>query len=153
MAECKTCAKLLSAANKIGYCRAHAAQAMAGPEHAARVSAGLKRKLAQDPIYREQCKARALKNCASETLRTAAKEASKRSGAWRKALAAVTPEDYKRGAARCAETKLAWCPPELRDAYRELMYRKKFKAAEARQIIMDQHEKDMAAFRRKLGEI
>lgn len=151
MAECKTCAKLLSAANKIGYCRAHAAQAMAGPEHAARVSAGLKRKLAQDPIYREQCKARALKNCASETLRTAAKEASKRSGAWRKALAAVTPEDYKRGAARCAETKLAWCPPELRDAYRDLLYRKKLKAAEARELILAQHEKDMAGFRRKLG--
>jgi len=151
VAECKECAKPLWVGNKSGYCRHHAAQHMRGPEHAAKVSAGIQRKLAIDPIYREQCRQRAIKNCNSPKLREAARQAAIRSQAWRKATAAVTPEDYQRAVKRSAETKLGWCPAELRDEYRNLVNRKRYKAAEAKAIILDQHAKDMADFRRKLG--
>lgn len=148
---CKDCQAPLWKGNKTGYCRKHVSAAMTGPEHGAKISAALRRKIALDPVYKQQCQERGRKQCATPKMRAAATEAAKRSGAWRKAAAAVTPEDYARAVKRSAETRLGWCPAELRDEYRELVYRRKFKAAEAREIILAQHEKNMAAFRRKLG--
>lgn len=151
MAECKECGKTLHKHNKSGYCRQHVGKHMMGPDHGAKISAGLQKKLMEDPIYREQCRQRALKNCQSPKLREASRQAAIRSQAWRKAAAAITPDDYRRGAQRGADTKLAWCPAEYRAEYHHLTNIKKFKAAEAKAIILAQHEKDMAEFRRKLG--
>lgn len=62
-----------------------------------------------------------------------------------------SPECLKRIGRSRTETLLAWCPRELRDEYRRLL-RKRVKAAEAKEMILAQHEKDMAAFRRRLME-
>lgn len=105
---CNACGASLWSGNKSGYCRKHVGAFLSSSaEHAAKISAGLRRKMATDPIYREQCSAIARKNCASPKLREAAREAAKRSGAWRKAIAATTPESYALAAKRSAETKLS----------------------------------------------
>jgi hypothetical protein len=45
--------------------------------------------------------------------------------------------------------RLGWCPPELRDDYYNLVRRKHFSADEARALIEQQHETEMARWRRK----
>lgn len=58
------------------------------------------------------------------------------------------PEARAKAGRTLSEQRLAWCPRELRDDYRTM--RRKVGASEARRIILDQHERDMAAFRQKL---
>lgn len=147
--NCVECGNSLWKGNKSGYCRKHVGTLSGTPEHKAKISAGLRRKLAIDPVYREACRARAQKNCASPKLREAAIEAAKTSGAWRKALAAATPESYALGVKRSAEAKLAWCPPELRQFYRDLTA-KGIRAAEAKRLTLEQQEVEALRFRRKL---
>ena len=144
--NCKVCAKRLSRGNKYGHCRLHIS-----PEARANMTAGLRRKMQEDPAYLEVIRAQARANAARPEHRRMLTEAAKRSGAWRKALAATTPESYKLAGARSADTKLSWCPPELRADYHALTNSKGLLAAEARAIILAQHEKNMADFRRKLG--
>ena len=62
-------------------------------------------------------------------------------------------EAARRGGARLSAVRLAWCPPELRDEYRFLTNAKGYRAAEARAMIEDQHELQMACFRRALGVV
>lgn len=144
--NCKTCGKALWRGNKYGYCRSHIS-----PEARANMTAGLRRKMQSDPEYMQRVIALARANVARPEHRQKLTEAAKQSGAWRKALAATTPESYQLAATRAAETKLSWCPPEYRAEYRRLKDTKRMRAHEAKAIILAQHEKDMAEFRRKLG--
>lgn len=144
--NCKTCGKTLWKGNASGYCRKHIS-----PERRAKMVAGINRKIQEDPIYLEKLKAQARKNAAMPGHIEKMAEAGKRAETWRIALAATTPESYKRAGRSLSERLMAWCPRELRDQYRHLNQSKKIKAAEARQMILDQHEKDMAEFRRKLS--
>ena len=146
MGECKTCGKPLWKGNKYGHCKAHIS-----PEARANMTAGLRRKMQSDPEYMQRVIALARANVARPEHRQKLTEAAKQSGAWRKALAATTPESYQLAATRAAETKLAWCPLEYRAEYRRLKDTKRMRAHEAKAIILAQHEKDMAEFRRKLG--
>lgn len=146
MGECKTCGKPLWKGNKYGHCKAHIS-----PEARANMTAGLRRKMQSDPEYMQRVIALARANVARPDHRQKLTEAAKRSGAWRKALAATTPESYQLAATRAAETKLAWCPREYRAEYRRLKDTKRMRAHEAKAIILAQHEKDMAEFRRKLS--
>lgn len=143
--NCKTCGKPLWKGNKYGHCKAHIS-----PEARANMTAGLRRKMQSDPEYMQRVIALARANVARPEHRQKLTEAARRSGAWRKALAATTPESYLLAARRAAETKLSWCPPEYRDEYRRLTSTKRMRAHEAKAIILAQHEKDMAEFRRKL---
>lgn len=59
-------------------------------------------------------------------------------------------DSRRRAGRRCSATKLAWCPPELREHYHHLTKIKRLKAAEARAMIEDQHEVEM---QRWLNEI
>lgn len=56
-----------------------------------------------------------------------------------------------RGGKTLSARKLAHIPPEYRDEYRRLVDSKRMTAKEASAIILAQHNKDMADFRRKLG--
>lgn len=146
---CQDCGATLGKANGSGYCRKHWSKHKTYADHGEKIKDALRRKIAHDPAYLESCRDRARKMLGPKQ-REAAREASKRSGAWRVAAAAITPEHRAKGAKRLSEQRLAWCPRELREEYRRLVYTKKVKAAEAREIILAQHEKNMAAFRRKL---
>jgi len=144
-ANCKTCGKSLWKGNKYGYCRSHIS-----PEARANMTAGLRLKMQSDPEYMQRIIALARANVARPEHRQKLTEAARKSGAWRKALAATTPESYQLAADRAADTKLAWCPPEYRDEYRRLKDSKRLRAHEAKSIILAQHEKDMAEFRKRL---
>lgn len=64
--------------------------------------------------------------------------------------AARNPEVLAKRARTISEQRMAWCPPELRDEYRYLVRIKGLRHPQAREIILAQHEKNMAEFRRKL---
>lgn len=68
-----------------------------------------------------------------------------------KGRAAMTADSKKRGAEKLSATKLAWCPPHLRGEYRALSRMTGVSAAEARQMIEDQNELEMARWRRSIG--
>jgi len=144
--NCKQCQAPLWKGNQSGYCRNHIT-----PERRAKMVDGLHRKMKEDPIYLEKLKANARKNAAKPGNLEKMIEAGKRAETWRIALAATTPESYKRAGRTLSENRMAWCPRELRDQYRDLTVRKKIRAPQARAIILAQHEKNMADFRRKLG--
>lgn len=46
-----------------------------------------------------------------------------------------SPEARRKRGASVSETRMAWCPPELREEYRDLVRRQRLPAAEARAII------------------
>lgn len=48
---------------------------------------------------------------------------------------------------KLSETRLAWCPPEYRDQYRELTTSKLVSAPDARRMILDLIEREIAAYR------
>ena len=49
-----------------------------------------------------------------------------------------SPEVRQKRGASVSATRMAWCPPELRDEYRDLVRRQRLPAAEARAIIEGQ---------------
>jgi len=60
------------------------------------------------------------------------------------------PEIRKRAGRRQSATKMAWCPHDMREDYRTLVYVKKVSAAEARAMILEEHERRMDAFTARL---
>lgn len=133
--NCRVCSANLDRTNRSGYCKNH----------------WRSRLIAADPLEKERARAAANRNFQTPKAAAARREAAVRSQAWKAGLAAVTPEHRKLAGARSRATKLAWCPPELRDTYVFLIRRRRFKAAEAREIVLRQHETDMARFRRRIG--
>jgi Bacterial dnaA protein helix-turn-helix len=139
--------------NKTGLCRKHALeQHNANAESQARRVVALKRRFAIDPELRHQHRERARK---LHTL-PQSREAKVRRYTpefQRKGVEALRnmPEVRRLANAKMSATKLAWCPPALRDEYRHLTQRKAFPAPEARQMIEEQHELEMARWRRSVG--
>jgi len=111
---------------------------------------GIRRKIKHDPAYLETLRSLARANSSKPGHMEKMRAASPPETLWLKALPSVTPEVRARAARTFSERCMAWCPRELRDEYRRLVTSKKLTAAQARQIILAQHEKNMAAFRRKL---
>lgn len=153
MSECKTCAQPLSTQNRSGYCKRHISAA-----------------LAQDPAWREKQRraARMALHSNPERLEQARKtivaagklphavEARRRHCIERELWNVGNASQPKgsaarvRGGRRQSATKNSWCPPHLLDDYKRLV-RSRYKAAEARAIIEDQHAVEMARFRRAIG--
>lgn len=148
---CKTCGGRLGRGNKTGHCKAHINQAMASPERSAKISAGLKRHFVI-PENKERARETCRANCMTEYARQRRQETAKAIGLHLIGSAAITPEALLRRGAKQSATKLAWCPRELRAEYTHLIRSKKFSAAEAREMILAQHEQDMERFRRELLE-
>lgn len=149
MTGCAICAKPLSRQNKTGYCKAHVNQAVASPERSAAISAGLKRHYS-DPVNKQRGREAFIRNCQTEHAKQRRSESAKRIGLHLigKAAIAADPTVLERRARSQSNTKMAWCPRELRAEYKRLVRTKKLPASEARAIILDQHERDMQTFRR-----
>jgi hypothetical protein len=145
MGECKVCSKPLWRGNQTGHCKQHIA-----PEVRAKMTESLRRKIQSDPAYLERLRTLARANSSRPGHMEKMHEGRDRAKPWIKALAAVTPESYLKAGRRSADTKLAWCPPEYRAEYHRLTNAKRFTASEAKAMVLDQHAKDMAEFRRKL---
>lgn len=61
------------------------------------------------------------------------------------------PEVCKRANRRQSATRLAWCPPHLRDEYRRLTRQQRMKADEARAIVLKQAQIEDQRFRDRLA--
>lgn len=147
------CGKALLTQNKSGLCRKHFnEQHNANAESQAKRVAALKRRFAIDPELRDQQRERARK---LHTL-PQSREAKRRRYTpefQRKGVEALRnmPEVRARAVLKMVATKLAWCPPHLRGQYRVLANMDGVTAAEARAMIEDQNELEMARWRRSIG--
>lgn len=114
-----------------------------------RVSEAQKRKFMRDPAARlaAQEQARRLFNLPQS--KAARQRSARERQIWKIAAKGITPESRKIAGERSRATRLAWCPPELRDEYVRLIRSCRMNAAEARGIILRQHEADMARFRHR----
>jgi uncharacterized Zn finger protein (UPF0148 family) len=155
MKTCAKCDTVLFRKNKTGLCRAHWVEHTRTPEWRERVSRTQRRILFERPelkIKRQEVGRRMAQLPATVEARKRTGQIARERGYWKDGMAAAnTPENRLRAARTCSERRLGWCPPELRDEYRLLITRHKVKAAEAREIILRQHETDMARFRRSIA--
>lgn len=149
MSGCVTCAKPLGRGNKTGYCRGHVNQAVASPERSAAIRAGLVLYYS-DPVNKQRARENIIRNSQTEHAKQRRSDTAKAIGLHMIGQAAITadPAILERRARSQSNTKMAWCPRELRAEYKRLVRTKKLPASEARAIILDQHERDMQTFRR-----
>lgn len=68
-----------------------------------------------------------------------------------KGNASMSREKRRQAQVKRLATILSWCPPHLRANYLALTVRFRIKAAEARAMIEEQHELEMARWRRSIG--
>ena len=153
MGACKSCRATLGARNQSGYCRKCFSRSVpVSDETRAKISAGIKRKLMEDPEFAEQRKEHARQASRSPAAVEARTERWNRERLWEKGTAArCKPEVAKRAGRPLSARRLAWCPPHLRQAYRDLINVKRIKAAEARRMILEQDAAEVAAVRQRMN--
>lgn len=151
--NCLTCDKQLGRYNRSGYCTRHVSAAVAtDPQWREKQRSGAIRALQENPDrltrLRERARIHGQLPQAIEGRRRHAIE----SRIWERghATIAADPEIRARAGRRQSATKLGWCPNDLRGAYRQLVHSKKVPAAEARRMILEQHERRMVAFRNRM---
>lgn len=149
-----SCGAPITWQSKTGNCRPCAARLVGkSPAANAKKSEGLKRRYQIDPTYREKVRdhMRDLHN--RPEIKQAASERAKanRLSQIGKVAFLADPEARERLGRSVRDSRLSWCPPELRSLYTELVKGKRIPSHEAREIIFAQHEHDMAVFRRKMG--
>lgn len=139
---CRDCSGPISRKSKTGRCKPCSARHInASPELTAKRKAGIERYHAQ-PGVRERCAA----NFAAynRNMPPEHRERRRQHGlrVAREVLArpdvlarSNSPEAKRKAGAARTERLLGWCPPELRDQYRQLCASQRLSAAEARRII------------------
>lgn len=150
---CRTCQQPISARNRSGYCRSHVSAVLAAdPAHRERQRAGIKRKIAADPTYLDGLRRRARTLSDDPAINAARSRRFTEGRYWEAGTKAARDPDVRAKAGRAASaTKLSWCPAHLRPHYRFLVRTKRMKAADAREIIVDQHETEMRRWRAEVG--
>lgn len=138
---CTDCPSPLGRENKSGRCRSCMARSLnANPDFQAKRRAGIRRKIAANPEYREALanRARVIGKLpqAIEGRRRHCIEARiwERGNAVQPAGCAARMKAGARGSA----TKLAWCPSHLRETYRDVA--KTVGAVEARRLVLEMAE-------------
>lgn len=154
--RCRECGKLLEKRNVSGFCRPHAtAHIMSDPANRAKVSDSRRKMFMANPEAREAQaeRTRAMRSLpqsrAARGRNLVGGELGQRGNAARPKGSAAR----MKAGARVSATKLAWCPPHLRSLYRDLSQGKRMKAAEAREIVLAQHEVDLARWRQEHGYV
>lgn len=137
---CRNCRGRIARGNRSGYCRGCTGVAM-------------KRALEADPI-RKAALVKRLVAIARAPGRREQKRARWLAGRfWERGQAAqpAGSDARRRMAKSLSDTRLAWCPPHLRDKYRQLTKSKRLRAADARRMILEEHEAEMRRWRRSVG--
>lgn len=150
---CAMCDTMISGGNKSGFCKRHIFKGLAAdPAFNEKRRAAIKATFAVDPVKNERRRETMRRNGMLPQARAARSRAAKQIG-----LSAIgtrarreKPGTYTDAAKRCSATRLAWCPPELRELYRHLIRSKRYHAEEARALVLETHERDMAIFRRRM---
>lgn len=157
--NCTVCDKPLDGRTTTGLCRKHSAKRLIALMPAERLALGRER---AGEAMRKYWMAHPEKlAAAAERLRQMtqtpehsqrASETMKRNRTWEIGWQTCqTPEARARRRQSMSDRKLSWCPPELRDEYRRLRRKKNLPASEAREIVLAQHERDMARFRERFA--
>lgn len=151
MNTCKQCAGSLSASNKSGYCKTCVWTA---PEMKERRLAGLRKAYRERPEIGEAARDRIVAATQTPEHAERGRRFMLEKQIWKKSKIGFHPgcERAKRIGQTLSNTRLSWCPPHLRADYLNLVNNKKFRAAEARELIEQQHEIELARFRRSLGQ-
>lgn len=151
---CSDCGKQISKHSKTGRCRACCARITArDPKARALKAARLRRRYQLDPSYRETIR-RHLTEVNNRPENIAKKSArAKEIKIWLLGKQAFLkdPDARERQRKSASAAKMAWCPEELRELAKSIT-RKRVPLAEAKMMIAELHEKQMAEFRRKLEE-
>lgn len=135
---------------KTTLCRTCANRRPRDPEAEARRKEKIRLTFAARPELAETARERS-RSAMTPERRAKAAETIRAHRSWEKTPAEVMAKWQRNGAHAAREKRLGWCPPELRDLYAQLTKRRNFSAAEAREIVLAQHAKNMAAFRKSIG--
>lgn len=144
------CGATIGRKNRSGLCRTCVIMSVNERTTSAERSARWHRTLYLRPQLREEMSARCARMRAVPGRMENARRKVVEGRLWEKGVAARTPEDFAKAGRARTETTIGWCPPELRDEYRRLVKVKHMTSAEARAVIMAQHERDMARFRNRV---
>jgi hypothetical protein len=148
--NCRTCGKQLYRAAKSGLCGICIRH---DPEAKQRRTEGYRRALEERP----ELKAAIIARVRALTQTREHAERSRRSMHERKlwvagqAAQGAGSDARKRAGRGIHETRMAWCPRHLRKDYRHMVDVLRYPAAEARQIILDQHETELRRLRIRMG--
>lgn len=138
MTGCRTCGAKLGRGNKRGYCKDHRGDA-------------LRMFFFLNPEAKDRARKTIVRNSQTEYAKQRRSEAAKRIRlheiGWE---AQNNPSSRKKRAQTQSDQKLSWCPRELRDEYKLLTRTKKLPSSEAKAIILDQHDRNLKAFRERL---
>jgi hypothetical protein len=156
MITCKTCNATLGRGNKTGRCkRCVGAWVASQPGWREKQRDGARRSLMENPerLADLRKRAKALGRDKSVSTKRSAHFIERR--IWEMGSAAQGAGSAARIKAgkTLSETRMAWCPRELRADYFNLVRSKGMKAAEAKALILDQHKVDVSRFRRSLGDV
>lgn len=150
---CADCAKPISKYSKSGLCfSCWQAKSNRDPERIARRAAAIREKHKLDPTIRLRIAAgvKAFIAGSPEEQERRRNEPHLKDMHIKGVAAARHPEVLARRARTISEMRMAWCPKELREEYKYLTRIKSLRHAEAKRIILAQHEKNMADFRKSL---
>jgi hypothetical protein len=137
------CGTRVSDQSKTGRClRCNLRLMDKDPEITKRRADALRKRLAEDPVERQRRSLQMKINRRNAVNNPVACERIL-AAALRNLPKAWTPESIAKKIARqaegnrkLAERKIAWCPPEYREEYRRLVYRRRIPSTEARRIIL-----------------
>lgn len=151
MKTCRTCNAELYRRNKSGLCRVCVAF---DPETQQRRKDGQRRAYQQRPELLVAATDRLRATTKTPEHAARARKMMVEGRLWERGVAAKGApgsEVNQRIGRSVSNARLAHIPPELRADYRRLVQIKGFSAAEAQQIIAEQHEMQMARWRREIG--
>lgn len=157
-AQCNKCGGPVSKQAKTGICRKCFVKApfdyirAHNPDFEQKRIEALRLAYRANPEWQEKIRAHCKNLSALPHIRAARSEKAKAQRLHDLGFPGTQTEEAKRKMVRTrADRTLGWCPAHLRDEYRRLKVRHKMLAADARAIILEQHEADMRRFRAKLG--
>lgn len=150
--NCKQCQAPITRQSKTGMCKSCALHLRNhDPEFQARRIAKVKEAFAARPELGESNRAKIIAINKTPEARQRASHRMQTLRLWEIGQASLTPQSRERAARTLEEKRLGHIPKELRGEYRHLVNNVRCSADEACAIILAQHEKNMAEFRRKLG--
>lgn len=153
MNQCKSCSAVLGRRNQSGFCRNCYSQNVPVSEETKRkISKGIQRRIQADPEFKKNLQERGRRAANSPATAAARKERWLREKVWEQGnQAARKPDVRKRAGRSTTATRLAWCPPHLRQAYLDLIYKQRIKGEEARRMILEQDRAEVERLRNRMG--
>lgn len=158
MSACKECGGAVSSQSKSGVCRACYLKDPLGynlkinPDFERNRIAALRAATMANPVWRDKIRAHCRKLASDPSIRAARSERAKRQRLHDLGFPGTQTKEAKDKSNRTRVARqMAWCPPHLLDDYKHLRRAYRMLAADAKAIILDQHEAELRRLRTKMG--